>query len=171
MGKIIKFIQNTDERINLTLSYIAGVSSLFCMVLIFSDVGGRYLFNTPISGTLEVSQLLLTVMIFGSITYLELRQSHIKITLLYSRYPPKIQRVFDILSQGLQTVLFAFFANQTFFYFYFSWAMDEISAGSIALPLWIPKFVIFLGCFLFFLHSFGDFTLKLAGRGERGEKE
>ena len=159
MEEIIRIIQKIDSRVNLVFGYMAAGASLVCMFLIFSDVGGRYLFRSPISGTFEISEFLLTIMIFGTITHLELRKAHIRITVLYSRYPPKLQRAFDIFTKVIQTVLFGLFSIQTFRYFHSSWAIDEISWGSIPMPLWIPKFVIFVGCLLFFLHSAGNLSL------------
>ncbi len=162
MRSIIKALQNADFQVNRALTWIPKVLILVTMFWIVADVTGRYLFDAPIAGTLEASELALAVIIWFSVTFFEIKTGHISITLFYSRLPTRGQIGCDILGKALAFIMFALLAWQNLGYAIRSWVIQDVPLGAVLpIPLWIPKFAIFLGCFLFSLHSLGGLLLKL----------
>ena len=66
------------------------------------DVIGRYIFNAPLPGAYEVTQLQMTVLIFLGLPLVTLRDAHVKIDFLNARLSPGARRV-QRLVVGLAT--------------------------------------------------------------------
>ncbi len=154
-------IQHFFDPSMFILICIIAVGTFIDMVLITMDVGGRYLFGNPIDGTLELSQLLLVLIIYMPLAYVEKHGGHLKITLLTSHFPD-MQTKIDFISKIMCLCVFGFLTFLTFKGFSESYATRQTSWGAIELPLWIPKFFIFVGCLLYFFQNFLDLGLRLA---------
>lgn len=74
----------------------AGV--LFCMMMLtFVDVILRYFFNAPLTGSFEVSELLMAVLIFCGLPLVSRRHEHVAIDSLERLIPEFLQRVLQRL--------------------------------------------------------------------------
>ena len=85
---------------------VVGVSCMVCMVLlILYDVGMRNLFNRPLMSSYELVMFLMVVVVFTALAYTQSEGSIVKIELLVSRMPKKVQAFFEMgtsfLSLGL----------------------------------------------------------------------
>jgi TRAP-type C4-dicarboxylate transport system permease small subunit len=102
-------IQNAVERltrlVDLVFGTAAAVFLLILMLVTLVDVLGRNLLNRPLTGALELIELLLFLIIFLMLPQVTLRNQHIVITLLDSRFGAKLelfQRVLNaVLGCGL----------------------------------------------------------------------
>ena len=160
IDRAAKRLQVFDSKANRVLGMVAGVLAFVGMFLVTFDVGGRYLFNHPIPGTLERTEAMLCIIVFWSITYWEITKGHLRMTLLYSRFSPRWRLSCDILTKVLVLFLFSFLIWQTFLYGVDSWVNRETDLLGVV-PLWLPKFGIFIGCVAFFLHFLGGFVLQV----------
>ena len=65
--------------------------------LVVANIFGRYLFNAPVTGTLEFTESLLVLIIFLSLALTQYDGGHIRVTLLTRRLPrslgPRVERV------------------------------------------------------------------------------
>ena len=77
---------------------------LVMMFLGTADVTGRYLFNKPIWGTVEIFEILLPGIVLFSLAHTQDTKSHIKVELFYSRLSLRLKAWI-----GLATTLIAFF--------------------------------------------------------------
>jgi TRAP-type C4-dicarboxylate transport system permease small subunit len=68
------------------------------MLLTSADVFSRDLFNTPIPGTIELSQYLLAVFILLGIAYTQQVKGYVEVTLLTSRLPPRARSILSIIA-------------------------------------------------------------------------
>lgn len=94
-------LQKTLHRISFTLNGIA-IAVLFLMVLLTSaDVFLRYLFNKPIKGAFELTELMMVVTIFFALAYTESRKGHIGVELLVDRLRPRTQAVLNAFTSLL----------------------------------------------------------------------
>jgi len=89
------------------------VATVLVMVLIVADVFLRWLFNSPILGVVEYSQLLMVVLLLATSTAAQ-EDSHIKIDILYKKFPPKVQAVCDIVTLTLSFCAAMLIATQAF---------------------------------------------------------
>lgn len=85
-----------------------GVASLVVLLaLTVVDVGGRYLFNRPLLGALELSEFMLVFLVFCGLAYTDLRNGHVTVDVVVERFPPRLQGVFDGIAALLGTGLWA----------------------------------------------------------------
>lgn len=79
------------------LGAIAGVL-LFCMMtLTFIDVTLRYIFNAPLQGSFEITELMLVVLIFAALPLVSRREEHVVMDFLDRFLPLGIYRALRAL--------------------------------------------------------------------------
>ena len=79
------------------LGAIAGVL-LFCMmILTFVDVSLRYIFNAPLQGSFEITELMLVVLIFAALPLVSRREEHVVMDFLDRFLPLAIYRALRAL--------------------------------------------------------------------------
>jgi TRAP-type transport system small permease protein len=76
-----------------TCGLLAGAALFAIMALTFFDVGGRKLLDQSIPGSLELTELLMVVVIFGALPLVSLRGEHVLFDSLDSYLPPFVRRV------------------------------------------------------------------------------
>ena len=129
---------------------IGGWALAVMMLLMVSDITGRYLFNMPISNTYEISSLLLILVSVFSIIYCQYKGGHISIDLVTSRLGEKTRIVLDTAMQFLYLCTFVLLAYQLVIK-----ALAEMGTGSLVrnteIPVFPFSFIVALGSILFTL--------------------
>ena len=74
---IKKAIMRLDAGMEHVLGAIAGVLLFSMMTLTFIDVVLRYLFNAPLQGSFEITELMLVVLIFAALPLVSRREEHV----------------------------------------------------------------------------------------------
>jgi len=132
------------------LHLVAQLLLFFMMLLITFDVLGRYLFHHPIKGSVDLTELALTVIIFFSIAYTHWKREHISIDFLMERFPLRVQWIADSVINLLITVLMVLM----------SWSMFENAqrllrsntvSADVGLPVYIFAFLATVGTIVFAL--------------------
>jgi TRAP-type C4-dicarboxylate transport system permease small subunit len=78
------------------------------MVLTFVDVVGRYVFNRPISGAFEVTELMLLVLIFAGLPLVSLADEHVTMDFIdrfLGSATRRIERAVHVISAALMGLL------------------------------------------------------------------
>ena len=70
---------------------------------------------------------------------------HIRVTLLITQFGPKLQRAFEVWCLLLAAATAAYFTWYTFSLVRESFTYHDLSAGMVAVPLWIPQAAMLLG--------------------------
>jgi TRAP-type C4-dicarboxylate transport system permease small subunit len=83
------------------LNYIAGIIITAVMLLTVADVGGRYLFSNPVTGTKELTEVAMVTVTFLAVGLVTLMQEHIKVDLLVGHLSIKGQAIFDSVTHIL----------------------------------------------------------------------
>ena len=88
-----------------------------CILLVMAFITGyevivRYVFNAPTHWTLDLSIYLLIWFTYASIPSLQKANRHVRVDLIVSRFSPRIQALWDILTK----VIFLFFTAWMFYY-------------------------------------------------------
>jgi len=89
-----------------TLMYVAMIMLFAMMCLGTFDVMGRYFFNKPIIGTLEIFEILLPAIVLLSLAATQLEGGHVTIGLLHSRVNRKTQAGMDFAISIVLILLF-----------------------------------------------------------------
>lgn len=72
---------------------LAGIALFAIMALTFLDVGGRKLLNNSITGSLEMTELLMVIVIFGALPLVSERGEHVVFDSLDPYLPNAIKKV------------------------------------------------------------------------------
>lgn len=75
------------------------------MVLTFCDVIGRYVFDAPIVGTVEVTELLMGMMVYLGVGLTTHARGHIRVDIVIDRLPPRVQGFLDVLTLAASIAL------------------------------------------------------------------
>lgn len=87
---------------------LGGIGAVFLvamMGLTVCDVVGRYLFNAPIKGAGELTEILLCAVIFLGLGAVSLAEGHVTVDLLTDKFPPVVQPFRQALTGLLSGVI------------------------------------------------------------------
>jgi TRAP-type C4-dicarboxylate transport system permease small subunit len=106
----VKKIESVSQAIN-----VVAMAVLLAMVLLtVADVVGRYFFNQPVTGTTELTELMVVVVGFLGLAWCAVKGAHLTVDLLMSRLPPKLGVIVDIFTYSAGLVLCAIIAWRNF---------------------------------------------------------
>lgn len=80
---------HVGRGLQLVLEGVAGATLFGMMLLTTADVAGRFLFNSPILGAVELTQLMLAAVIFLSLPIVCWREEHVTVDLLDAIFPAR----------------------------------------------------------------------------------
>ncbi|MBL6951133.1 MAG: TRAP transporter small permease [Alphaproteobacteria bacterium] len=127
------------------LTYCSVALILGVMFWVVAEVIGRYVFNSPLPGHLEGAELLLPMMVFFGVSYVQARDGHVGMTFVVDALPKKVRRVTDILSlivSALTCAALAYFSSKTA---WLAWIYDDVTMTPPYWPVWPSAAVIPLG--------------------------
>jgi len=128
-----------------------GTSMLIIMMFLgTADVIGRYLFNAPIIGTIEIFELLLPVMALCGLAYTQKEKGHIKVDLLYSRFHPRRQTIIGLGITIWSMVLFILIAWRGTLVAISYWEQGRL-ISNIHVPIYLLQLLVPVGAILMFL--------------------
>lgn len=70
-------------------TWLGGAALILMVLVTFANVVARYVLRTPVTGTVEITQLLLVVTAFFAIPYTEVRKQHVTFDEVVNRFPPR----------------------------------------------------------------------------------
>jgi len=107
------------------------------------------LFGTAIGLTIpsyaDFTGFFLAAASFLALAYTLREGGHIRVSLLLQLFPKKIQHIAEIWCLGLAGCMSLYFTYYTGRLVLESWTYNDLSAGMIAVPIWIPQSSILLG--------------------------
>jgi TRAP-type C4-dicarboxylate transport system permease small subunit len=90
--------------------YTSGIAASICIFLmvctIVPDSIGRFFFNRPLYGTLELNTLLMSAIVFLSLAWTQSQRGHVRVEVLISRAGPNLRGTLNIICWALGFVLF-----------------------------------------------------------------
>jgi TRAP-type C4-dicarboxylate transport system permease small subunit len=140
------------------------------MLHISIDVGGRYLFSSPIPGTYEIDQMLMVFVVFLGLAYTQATKSHIKTEMLVRFFPPRGQLITEIFSHLIFFFVFFLLLWESMNQALISWDEKEFVTGLVNIPRYPARFAIPVGAFLVCLQLVFDIVDRFMAllSGKRG---
>jgi TRAP-type C4-dicarboxylate transport system permease small subunit len=134
-----------ERRIDAVLGVAASAILLCLMVLTFADVVARYLFNSPIPGGFEITELMLLVLIFAGVPLVSHADEHVTMDFVDRMLP----------APALGVLVRAVHALSAALMFFLTWQM-WIKAGRISsygdttdvLKITVGPFVYFMAAMI-----------------------
>jgi len=126
-------------------SNVIGIISVGILtLLITSDVLGRFLFNHPITGTIEISQYVMILAVYCSVAYCAMEEGHVSVNLVVSRLPQRIQGIIDFVTILVSLPALSLIVWASAEKLAFSWIRDEASV-SLGIPVWPFRGILIFG--------------------------
>jgi TRAP-type C4-dicarboxylate transport system permease small subunit len=137
---------------------------LFVMAFVCAEVFMRYVFNAPIPGHLEGSELLMPIIVFLAISYTQRVRGHVGMDLVVDALPAGVRRVVTIV-----TLLISVFVCAILCWFCFKaarqlWEYDDVTMTPPYFKTWPSGACIAIGYALLagrmFLQALGEINPK-----------
>lgn len=127
--------------------YVSVLPLISLMVLTFLDVGARYAFNSSVNSTLEINELLLSILISLAVAYTTYQRDNFSVTFLTDRMTGRKKSVFDAISSFIAAVVCYVLSFQATLQAFYSLESGEYT-GALEVPVYPAKFLFAFGCFL-----------------------
>ena len=154
---------------------ISLLATLLTMVLVVANIVGRYLFNKPLTGTLEFTESLLVLIIFCSVALTQYEGGHIRVNLVTRRLPPPVARGLTIAAMLAGCAFFTWCSYGAWIFALQSYSFNEQEWGEVVFPLWPMKFVVFFGlaalALQFLLDAIAESMMPIAADDERAMEQ
>ena len=118
------------------------------MCLVFTDVIGRKLFNSPVQGTVELSELALPAVVYLGVAYVQARREHIKLELFSSRLSELAKLAQGMFVTLLSLAICLIITFQIGDSAWVSVSIAEHTMGVVDIPVWPAKGAVFIGFLL-----------------------
>ncbi|MBI3629291.1 MAG: TRAP transporter small permease [Candidatus Rokubacteria bacterium] len=95
------------ERLETALNLVSALILFALMFYVTAEIFMRYLFNHPLPGHLELTQLLIAPAVFLALSWVQARRGHVGMDLLHEKLSPRGRAAADCLTLTLALVTFA----------------------------------------------------------------
>jgi len=129
-------VEKVITKLNNGLQYVAQVVLIIMVFLVTFDVLGRWLFNQPITGAVEITELGLSMVIFLSIGYTHLKEEHVSIDFVVAKFPDNVQWIMEGIINLIITAVMLLMSFSLFWY-----AQRYFTSGTVTGDLGIPYYI------------------------------
>ena len=148
-------------------SVVAAGATLSLLVLLMAvDVTLRRVFNSPLTFSYEIIEFGLVIVVWGSVLYSTIRERHISIDVLVSRFPAKTRQFFRLTFDFISSVVLLLIGWQSITY-----AVDlrdmQLMSSMLDIPIYPFVFIVALGAILAGLILLVNFVDSVRGEGKR----
>ena len=141
-------MDNFLKNLNKWIAIGAGFLIIVVTVLIVIDSVGRFLFNKPLIGGVEICILLSAFIVFWGLAYALIQGAHVQFTLFEVMFPPRLRKICDIFINLMGMLFMALALYATFRQFWESWLARETMMAAVKIPYWLAKLALPIGFFL-----------------------
>lgn len=118
---------------------------LLVMLFVCAEVTMRYLFNSPIEGHLEGSELLLPMIVFLAISYTQRTHGHVGMDLVLDLMAPGLRKATTMMSLLISIVVSAILSWFCFKHAHQLWLYDDVTMSPPYFKTWPASASIALG--------------------------
>jgi TRAP-type C4-dicarboxylate transport system permease small subunit len=155
-----------SELFSSTLAYLGAVSLFIMMCLTAADVLGRYVFNKPITGTFELTEFMVLILIFSFLANAQAKKAHVTVDLILSHFPKAFRVYVELFNHIMSLVLMILIA----------WIgalraleLKEVAEASpnLGIPIYPFAFFLVLGCIVMCIEYIRDLIIVV--KRKKGE--
>ncbi|XDB00410.1 TRAP transporter small permease (plasmid) [Sulfitobacter sp. LCG007] len=154
-------IEKIVERLALAILLIGGFAMLVSMFLGVTDIVGTQVLNSPVPGPRELTESTMVLIVFGALTYAQLRRAHIRVELLYLKTGPRTRAAMDAVADVCALIFFGLLLWQSVLEAQYSLQIGEATVGLIRFPLWPARFILCAGTALMIARLVIDLIIDL----------
>jgi TRAP-type C4-dicarboxylate transport system permease small subunit len=163
-------VESVLSKLHAVAVAISGIALFSLVFMITLDVFLRYVFNSPLPASVEVSQLLEPYVVFLPMAFAMAAHSHVRVTLFTGRFRGRLKTAAEIFAYVVSAVFFGLFFYWGWLHFWASFKINEFMLASVKLYWWIGKLAMPLGLILIAAECLHQIlrTLAPAAAEERG---
>lgn len=151
------------ERALLSLSIISGFATLLVILIVVTDVAGRYLLNLPFHSGVELSELLLVILVFLGLAAAQQQRQNYSIDILTQHFPHRIQKAFELAGYAACLLIVVVLAWPSSKQAIASFERGESGFGIVPFPLWPARVILAVGLWLLALQFLCDLYRHIVG--------
>ncbi|MCM3569013.1 TRAP transporter small permease [Neobacillus mesonae] len=142
------------------------------MLLTTLDALSRYIFSKSITGAYEITEMyLMVILVFLSMSYVQKVDGHIRLDILFERFPKRMQDVLNIVYNLLAAAFMFFIGYQGYNMTINAFQNNLIASGLLNFPLWLSYIWIPVGSFLIMIRQILSSILLAMGKPPHLKKE
>lgn len=130
-------------------------------IFAFIAVCGRYIFNSPILGDLEIIEVLLVVVAFFACAHTQLRKRHVAVDMVINKVSPRVRAIMTFAHRSVSIAVLALVVWQTWGNAQYFMDID-VKTVVLGFPLYPFAFAITFGCLLLFIVLLRDLFSDIA---------
>lgn len=141
LDRVGRSLEKGIYPISRLLHHVGQWVAVLMVLLTVIDVCLRYIFNSPILGSYEITQFMMAILIFASVGYTMAIKEHVSVDLVVTKLPNRVRALLEAITCLLAFGLFALAAWRTVVFVGTTWKRHDVSA-----ELFIPvsPFVLFV---------------------------
>ena len=140
------------NRLDIWANWLSRAAMMIMLILIFVQVFTRYVLNDPIEGVIGATELyLMPIIVFGSLSYLEMHDGHVRVGILFDALPDKVRAGLDVILRLVAAVFFALVCYGASREALKAWDFGYRTSGDIDAPLVTALVIAPIGCLLIVL--------------------
>ena len=94
----LKSVERWIHTASREFSWLSIIVFFLMMLFMTTDVFGRYLFKTPITGSIDFITVMMVIAVFPSFAYVTFLGGHVRTDILFNRLPKRGQGAFDVFN-------------------------------------------------------------------------
>ena len=145
LKKAVDFSDKSTNWIARSINGVGGTALTLMMLLTAVDVCLRYIFDRPITGSYELTEFLMAILVAFGLAYTAVHQGHINVDLLITCTRPKSQAVINSITALLSVGFFTLMTWRSFLYAE-KLRVDGYTSQSLLIPTYPFAYVVAVGC-------------------------
>jgi TRAP-type C4-dicarboxylate transport system permease small subunit len=141
---------------------LAALSLLGIFLIMMAQVVMREL-ERQLPAADDISAYLCVATTFFALAATFKRGELIRVGIVVDRLSPAARRIAELLALTLAAAVMGYVTRWTFADMLFSWEIEEVAQGTVAIPLWIPKLAMPLGAGLLLVAILDELVTVLRG--------
>ncbi|MDF1790723.1 MAG: TRAP transporter small permease [Thalassobaculaceae bacterium] len=144
------------RRVAIIVLLIGGIGTMAAMFLGTIEVVGTQILHTPVPGALELTESTMVLIVFGALSYAQIRRSHIRVELIYTNMGPRTRAAMDVFANLAALVFFGLLLWQAYHEAVYSLQIGEATVGLIRFPLFPARLILAIGTAMLILQLLLD---------------
>lgn len=161
LKKASRLIEREAHRLSIVLLGTGAVVLAVMMFLTGADVFLRYLFNRPITGSYELTEFMMLLVVFFGLAYTQVKRGHVSVDLVVRRLSERAQAVTNSIAFLVSLGIFSLISWQIVLL-----AKDKCAKGHVSRVLGVPycpflfmaAFAATVLCLVFLIDFIGSLT-------------
>lgn len=155
------------------LYWFAGVLAGLCLFVIFAlmlimAVGREFRINVPAGD--DFASWLMAAMSFLGLAHTFKRGEMIRVGILLERLTGRAKQSAEVIAHSVGLIAICYFTYSLVKFVYDSWKFNDMSTGTVSVPLWIPQVALVVGLAILAIAMLDELIHVLRGNNPSYEK-